>query len=93
MSDRKKISAPDLHELASLYALGALDAGDRIAFEEHLRQGCDACAQDLSSFTDVADLIGESVSATPPQQLRQRLLSRVSHSPRIPGILLEQGGF
>ncbi len=92
MNDRKQIPSSDLHELASLYALGALDLGERIAFEEHLRQGCDVCAKDVGSFTDIANLIGESVPAMPSPRLRERLLSRVSRSPRVPGILFEQSG-
>jgi ChrR Cupin-like domain len=92
VNDRKQVSDADLHELASLYVLGSLDAGEKIAFEEHLRQGCDACAKDVRSFRDIAKLIGESVPAMPPRQLRERLLSRASRSPRFPGILFEQGG-
>jgi anti-sigma factor ChrR (cupin superfamily) len=92
MNDRKQVSGADLHELASLYALGSLDAGEKIAFEEHLRQGCDACAEDVRSFANVANRIGESVPVVPPRQLRERLLSTVSRSPRVPGILFDQGG-
>jgi putative transcriptional regulator len=92
VNDKKQISSASLHELAPLYALGSLDACDRVAFEEHLRQGCDVCAEDVRSFTDIANLVGESVPAAPPQQLRDRLLFKVSGSPRIPGILLEQNG-
>jgi ChrR-like protein with cupin domain len=92
VNDRNQASNADLHELASLYALGALDAGERIAFEEHLRQGCDTCPPDVRSFADIAELIGESVPAVPSQRLRDRLLSSVSHSPRVAGILFKQNG-
>ena len=92
MNDDRKVSSAAMHELASLYSLGALDGGERIAFEEHLRQGCDNCAGDVRSFTNIANLIGVSVPAMPSPQLRERLLSRVSRDPRIPGILFEQGG-
>ncbi len=92
MNDGNQVSIAGLHELSSLYALGALDDDERIAFEEHLRQGCDICASDVRSFTDVATLIGESVPAEPPQRLREQLLLSVSHSPRVPGILFNHGG-
>jgi quercetin dioxygenase-like cupin family protein len=92
MNDREHVADADLHELASLYALGALDGDQRVAFEEHLRQGCDACAKDVLAFADIANLIGESVVATPSPRLRERLLSRVTSSPQVPGILFEQGG-
>jgi quercetin dioxygenase-like cupin family protein len=46
----------------------------------------------VRSFADIANLIGESVPAVPSQRLRERLLLRVSHSPRVPGILFNHGG-
>jgi len=46
----------------------------------------------VGSFTNIANLVGEFFQAMPSHQLRERLLSRVSHSPRVPGILLEQSG-
>jgi len=92
MNDGQQVPIAELHDLASLYALVALDPAEANAFEEHLRQGCDACSKDVRSFRAVADLIGESVPAAPSGQLRERLLSRVSHSPRAPGILFEQSG-
>jgi anti-sigma factor RsiW len=88
---RERVSSDDLHELAVLHALGSLDARDRVAFEQHLH-GCDACVKDVRSFTEVADLIGESVQAVPAQRLRERLLSKVSASPRVPGIVMQQSG-
>jgi hypothetical protein len=92
MSDRRQVSITDIHELASLYPLGALDVDERIAFEDHLREGCDPCAEDVRFFGDIATLIGESVPATPPPRLRERLLRRVSNSPQVPGILFRQSG-
>jgi quercetin dioxygenase-like cupin family protein len=44
------------------------------------------------SLSQVAGLLGESVSAVPPERLRKRLLSRIGGSPRVPGIVMEQGG-
>jgi hypothetical protein len=32
-----KFPVPTCHELAPTYVLGSLDAGEKIAFEEHLR--------------------------------------------------------
>jgi anti-sigma factor ChrR (cupin superfamily) len=88
----KKKQTADLHELAPTYALGALDASDQALFEQHLQQGCDSCAEDVQSFTDVANLIGESVPAHPPQHLREKLLHSITREPRDPGILLQQSG-
>ena len=92
MTNRKQTSSDDLHELAVLHALGSLEGRDKVAFEEHLRRGCDACASDVRSFAEIGSLVGESVPAVPPQRLRQRLLSRIGGSPRVPGIVLEHSG-
>jgi anti-sigma factor ChrR (cupin superfamily) len=89
---KKQISIAGLHELAPIYALGALDASDQASFEQHLQQGCDSCTEDVRSFTDVANLIGESVPADPPKRLREKLLHSITHEPRVPGILLQQSG-
>jgi len=89
---RKKTSSGDLHGLAVLHALGSLEDRDKVAFEEHLRQGFDACASDVRSFEEIANLIGESVPAVAPQGLRNRLLSKIGNGPRVPGIILEQNG-
>jgi ChrR Cupin-like domain len=51
----------------------------------HLCKGC-------RSFTEIADLIGESVPAIPSPRLRESLLRRISNSPQIPGILYSQSG-
>lgn len=91
MKKNERIYGDDLHELAAMYALGSLDARERELFEQHLYE-CDDCAGDVLSLSQVADLIGESVSAVPPEQLRKRLLSRIGGSPRVPGIVMEQGG-
>jgi len=92
LSEANEVAIADLHELAPLYVLGALDAGENIAFEEHLHQGCESCAEEVRSFSGVAAAIGESVPATPPKGLRERLLSKVRATPSVPGILLKQSG-
>lgn len=45
-------------EWAAAYALGALDAGDRRAFETHLA-GCSTCAADLASLAPLPALIAK----------------------------------
>jgi anti-sigma factor ChrR (cupin superfamily) len=92
VNDKGQNSVAEIHELSSLYALGALENGERLAFEAHLEQGCKVCAEDVQAFGKIADLIGESVPATPSERLRERLLSRVKKSPPAPGILLRQSG-
>jgi anti-sigma factor ChrR (cupin superfamily) len=80
-----------MHELASLYALDALDAAEKSAFEEHLR-GCPSCEEEVKSFSDVAGALAESVQAEPPAELRANLLARAKSSLRKPGILFRDTG-
>jgi anti-sigma factor ChrR (cupin superfamily) len=87
----ERISSDDLHELAAMHALGSLDARERELFEQHLHE-CADCAGDVLSLSQVAGLIGESVSAVPPERLRRRLLSRIGGSARVPGIVMEHSG-
>jgi anti-sigma factor ChrR (cupin superfamily) len=92
VSDEKQTATANLHQLASSYALDALDDDEKLLFEAHLRQGCDACEKDVRSFANVVGALGESVSAGPPARLRESLLSRISRTPRVPGVLLEESG-
>jgi anti-sigma factor ChrR (cupin superfamily) len=91
MTDKKQFSDGDVHELVSLYALGALDEDDKVRFEEHLDE-CTACEAELRSLTEVAASLGNSRTAAPPPQLRERLMTRARSSRQAPGIIFEQGG-
>jgi hypothetical protein len=81
-----------LHELAPLYALDALDSGEKQLFEAHLREGCAPCRTELLSLQDVTVGIASSVVADPPVQLRDRLMERVGRTPRMPGIAYNESG-
>jgi anti-sigma-K factor RskA len=64
-----------LHELTAPYALDALDADERRAYEAHLAR-CDRCRDDLASFSDTAGLLAYAAAGpAPPAQLRKRILS------------------
>ena len=64
----------DLHELTAAYALDALDADERSAYERHLAD-CDQCRADLR---DLGGTVGALSLATegpaPPDGLRERIL-------------------
>jgi anti-sigma-K factor RskA len=67
----------DIHELSAAYALDALDADERRAFEEHLG-GCDRCRADVAEFWGTGALLAYGAPASaPPSGLRERLLEQV----------------
>jgi anti-sigma factor RsiW len=67
-----------IHELTAGYALDALDAEERGAYEAHLA-GCGRCQEDLASFWEVTGSLAYAAagsSPAPPPELRERLLER-----------------
>lgn len=66
--------SPDLHSLSGAYALDALDADERTAFEEHLRV-CEACRDEVASFAEVTPLLAAGDEVAPPPSLRDRVLA------------------
>jgi anti-sigma-K factor RskA len=67
----------------ALYAMGALEAAERVALEKHLNQ-CAACRRELQELQrDTALLALSAPSHTPPPQARQRLMSAVAAEPRV----------
>ncbi len=66
----------DVHGLTAAYALDALDAADKAAYEEHLRR-CPECQRELVSLQETAASLAYAVDApTPPADLRARILGQ-----------------
>jgi anti-sigma-K factor RskA len=64
----------DLHELVAGYALDALDADDRHAFEGHLTE-CERCRVDLARLSEAAGTLAYAAeAAVPPEALRDRIV-------------------
>jgi anti-sigma-K factor RskA len=62
---------------AAAYALGALDAEERTAFETHLAE-CAICRAEVESYHDAAGLIGYGAPVMqPPPQLKAKVLAQV----------------
>lgn len=81
-----------LHELVTAYALDALDTGEKILFEEHLREGCEACEAELRDLRELSGDLARTAATDPPESLKSRLAAKIHHSPHIPGILFDHGG-
>jgi anti-sigma-K factor RskA len=63
------------HELAAAYALDALNADERRAYEAHLA-GCEPCQQEVASFRETAASLAYDVDLPPlPETLEHRILS------------------
>jgi anti-sigma factor ChrR (cupin superfamily) len=68
-------------EQASLYALGALSLWEARAFEEHLSEGCAACAQELESFAETTvELAFSAAEAEAPPSVREKLRALVAEA-------------
>jgi len=65
--------------LAAAYALGALDGQDRLDFERHLAEGCEACEASLRESAEaLATLARSRPPMIPPPAVKQELLRRLA---------------
>ncbi len=65
-----------LHDLTPAYALDALDAEERTAYEQHLAT-CERCRAELETMQRTASSLAYAVrSPEPPAELRDRILAR-----------------
>jgi anti-sigma-K factor RskA len=70
-----------IHELTAGYALDALDADERRAYEAHLA-GCEHCQQELESFWTTTEALAVAASGPEPSTaLRERILTAVRAEP------------
>jgi quercetin dioxygenase-like cupin family protein len=69
----------DSQERAALFALGALPPDEARSFEDHLTEGCEVCARELASFSDVVDeLSSVAPAAVPGDHVRAAVLERIA---------------
>jgi anti-sigma factor RsiW len=70
-----------IHELTAGYALDALDAAERAAYEAHL-PGCETCQQELGSFWETTEALAVAASGPAPSPaLRERILTDARAEP------------
>jgi hypothetical protein len=77
-------SRRNLHALAGVYALDALEDGaEQKRFTRHLRR-CRACAEEVRGFRDVATALAFAAAAEPPPELRMQVMAAVGRTRQLP---------
>ena len=66
----------DLHLLTGAYAVDALDADERAAFEAHLTS-CEACAEEVVGLRATGAVLGLAAAITPDPAFGRRLMQQV----------------
>ncbi len=65
----------DIHDLTAAYALDALDAHEREAYEAHLGS-CERCREELAGLQDTVTALAHAAGGPPPPpELRARVLA------------------
>jgi len=81
-----EMSCEDVRANAGAYALGALSADERAAFERHVA-ACQPCAEYCASFAPVsAGLLAAAPLRRPPPQIRAALLQKIQPAPARPSL-------
>jgi anti-sigma factor RsiW len=72
-----------IHELTAAYALDALDADERRAFEAHLAT-CEFCQEELASFAATTEALAVAATGPAPRDdLRDRVLAAARAEPQV----------
>lgn len=66
----------DIHELAAFYALDAISAEERAAFEAHL-PGCERCRSELADYDGGIEALARSVASPAPPEMKQEVMARI----------------
>lgn len=69
--------APDIHTLCGAYTLDALENGEKGAFERHL-ESCEACREEIRSFSDALTAMADDAATPPPDRLRASVLGAIT---------------
>jgi len=67
----------EIHALSGAYAVDALDDIERAQFERHLAE-CAECRAEVESLRSTAGLLAETTATTPPEGLRERVLTDIT---------------
>lgn len=82
---------------ATLYALGELDAEDRVFFERHLDAGCPKCQSELCTFAKIMARLGVEISSGYPESIAKQFPHeqhqvQTTIQMEYPGVLLQKAG-
>lgn len=73
----------DLHHLAAAYALDALDADERAAFEAHY-PSCEICAAEVVDYRETAAVLAGAASTPAPASLEDKVMAEIARTRQIP---------
>ena len=84
MTDDKRKSGDDLATLSGAYALNALSAEEREAFEAHLGES-ESLRHEVTELADTAVLLGRAITpVAPPAELKASIMSLIASTPQLP---------
>jgi len=84
VTDDKRKSGDDLATLSGAYALNALSAEEREAFEAHLGES-ESLRHEVTELADTAVLLGRAITpVAPPAELKANIMSLIASTPQLP---------
>ena len=76
----------DIHGLSGAYAVDAVDADERVAFEQHLAV-CSQCREEVASLRAAATQLAGMTETAPPAGLRAAVLREISSIRPLPPVV------
>lgn len=71
----------ELHELAAVYTLGALEPAESAEFEAHLVT-CERCRREIVALSGVVEELARADAVAPPPELRTHVLDEIARTPQ-----------
>jgi len=82
-----RLFRPDLHVLAGVFSLDALDDdAERTRFEHHVRR-CQQCADEVRGMSATATRLGFAATQAAPVQMRERVLAAAARTRQLPPVV------
>ncbi|SRR6266571_5616062 len=82
-----RLFRPDLHVLAGVFSLDAIDDdAERTRFEHHLRR-CQQCSDEVRGMSATATRLGFAATQPAPVQMRERVLAGAARTRQLPPVV------